>query len=85
MLDQKLSNLGKVLKIEKHVVIITDTTVKRLYGKRFPQGDVIVIKEGENIKDMGTIYYVFKKMLEQPECVAKPVRFRSGCAQLLVF
>ena len=63
MLDQKLSNLGKVLKKQKHVIIITDTTVKRLYGKRFPKADVIVIKEGEDIKDMGTVYYIFKKML----------------------
>jgi len=64
MLDQKLFNLGKVLKKEKHVIIITDTTVKRLYGKRFPKGDVIVIREGEDIKDMGTVYYIFKKMLD---------------------
>ena len=63
MLDQKLSNLGKVLKKQEHVIIITDTTVKRLYGKHFPKGNIIVIREGENIKDIGTVSYIFKKML----------------------
>ncbi len=63
MLDQKLSNLNKVLKKEKHVVIITDRTVKRLYGKYFPKGDVITIGEGEDIKDLGTVSYIYKKML----------------------
>jgi len=63
MLDQKLSNLGKILKDKKHVVVITDTTVKRLYRKQFPKGDIIVIREGEDIKDLGTAAYIFKKML----------------------
>lgn len=63
MFDQKLSNLGKVLKKQKHLIIITDTTVRRLYSAQFPKGRVIVIREGEDIKDLGTVAYIFKKML----------------------
>jgi len=63
-LDQRLSNLGKLLKKEKHVVIITDRTVKRFYGRQFPKVDTIVIGEGEKIKDLGTVYQICRGLIE---------------------
>jgi 3-dehydroquinate synthase len=64
LLDQKLSNLSKFLKKEKHVVIITDKTVKKLYGRQLPKTDTIVIGEGEKIKDLSTVYQICRVLLE---------------------
>ncbi len=64
LLDQKISALTKLLKKEKHVVIITDKTVKKLYGKELPKTDMIVIGEGEGIKDIVTVHQICSGLLE---------------------
>jgi len=64
LFDKRLPELGKYLKKVKHVVVITDTTVNKLYSKQFPKADVIVIGEGEGIKNLNTVYYIIMKLLE---------------------
>ena len=48
---------------DSHIVIITDKTVRSLYGNRFPKGDIIEIGEGELIKTLSTIQYIYDQMI----------------------
>lgn len=45
-------------------IIITDENVYRLYGDRFPQSRIIVIRTGESIKTFQTVTYILNKLLE---------------------
>lgn len=44
-------------------VIITDTTVARLYGNRFPDGRVITIGIGEKIKTLDTVRRIYEELV----------------------
>ncbi|GAB4294740.1 MAG: 3-dehydroquinate synthase [Marinilabiliales bacterium] len=76
---QKISIKGKVkestIKIESffnnpqtfissHTVIITDSKVKKLYGKFFPACPVIEIPAGEKSKNIATVIRIIENLLE---------------------
>jgi 3-dehydroquinate synthase len=46
------------------VVIITDENLKRLYGKKFPEVEVLTIKPGEKSKELDVIENLANKLLE---------------------
>jgi len=48
----------------RNAVIITDTTVRQLYGKDFPPFEVIEIGSGEAIKNLNTVKGIYEKLLE---------------------
>jgi 3-dehydroquinate synthase len=48
---------------DTHLVIITDTYVRNLYGHCFPKGDLIEIGQGESIKTLSTIKQIYDKMI----------------------
>lgn len=49
---------------EKGVVIITDENVFNIYGERFPEFPVLLIKPGEKSKQLGEIQKLAKKLLK---------------------
>jgi 3-dehydroquinate synthase len=62
MVGERLENLRDYIPAEKFV-IITDTNVGRIYGKDFPQCEVIQISTGEKIKNIETLQYIYEKLL----------------------
>jgi 3-dehydroquinate synthase len=46
------------------MIVITDDTVHRLYGDRFPDGHIIKIGTGETIKTLDTVTAIFTKLIE---------------------
>ena len=46
------------------VVIITDDNVRRLYGHRFPAGEIISIGTGEAIKNLDTVRAIYERLVE---------------------
>jgi len=49
---------------DSHIVIISDKSVRNLYGERFPKGDIIEIGEGEKIKTLTTMHYIYNEMIQ---------------------
>jgi 3-dehydroquinate synthase len=62
MVGESIGNLGGYLPVN-HPVIITDSNVRRLYGDRFPTGDVIEVGTGEKVKNLETIQYIYERLL----------------------
>lgn len=52
------------LEVKGKTVIITDSTVKRLHGDKFPDAEVIEITPGEENKTLETVERIYAKMLE---------------------
>jgi 3-dehydroquinate synthase len=55
--------------VEGHIpgvkrVIITDTNVRRHYGKSFPVGEVIEIGTGEKIKNLDTVKEIYERLMD---------------------
>ena len=63
LIGEGLENLQKYIASER-VVIITDSNVRRLYGKEFPPCEVIEIGMGEKIKNLDTVKAIYGKLLE---------------------
>jgi 3-dehydroquinate synthase len=62
MIGERLENLKAHLPVE-HPIIITDTTVRDLWGAHFPQGPVITIGTGEKIKNFDTLNFIFDQLI----------------------
>jgi len=62
-IGEKLNNLKNYLP-HNRVVIITDINVKKLYYDFFPKYRVIEIGEGEKIKNLETLNFIYEKLLE---------------------
>jgi 3-dehydroquinate synthase len=62
MVGERLENLKDYIPAEKFV-IITDKNVGQIYGKVFPQCEVIQISTGEKIKNIETLQYIYEKLL----------------------
>jgi 3-dehydroquinate synthase len=45
-------------------VIVTDTNIYRYYGDKFSSYPVIILGTGEEIKNLSTVEYILKKMIE---------------------
>ncbi len=63
MIGERLDNLRKYIPVEAPI-IITDTNVLECWGKHFPQGDVITIGTGEEIKTFDTVRYIYEQLLK---------------------
>jgi 3-dehydroquinate synthase len=63
MIGERLDNLRKYIPVETPI-IITDTNVRECWGKHFPQGDVITIGTGEEIKTFDTVRYIYEQLLK---------------------
>ncbi len=46
------------------LVVISDHTVKKLHGDKFPDADVILIGQGEDIKTLDTVEEVYRYLIE---------------------
>lgn len=62
-IGERLSNLTKFLP-STNVLIITDETVKGLYGHLFPKFSIIELAEAETSKTLETVQTAVSKMLE---------------------
>ena len=63
VLGESLEHLGHYIKGRK-CVIVTDENVARLYGGRFPVGDVAVMGSGEQHKTLRTVEMIYQKFLD---------------------
>jgi 3-dehydroquinate synthase len=63
LMGESLQNLQKYISPQE-VVIITDSNVRRLYGKDFPSYEIIEIGMGEKIKNLDTVKTIYGKLLE---------------------
>lgn len=64
LVGETLENVAKYMPTKK-TAIITDTTVQRLYGDKFPQAEVVIaIEPGEKFKELSTLDTIFEKLIE---------------------
>ncbi len=63
MVGERLENLQDHIPAE-NFVIITDKNVRRIYGKNFPQCEVIEISTGEKIKNLDTLQHIYGKLVD---------------------
>jgi 3-dehydroquinate synthase len=59
---ESLRNIDKYVKGRK-VVIVTDKTVNSLYGSSLDNYNKIIIGEGESVKTLSTIEYIYEKLI----------------------
>ena len=62
LIGESLQNLQKYMASEQ-VVIITDSNVRRLYGKDFPPYAIIEIGMGEKIKNLDTVKTIYGRLV----------------------
>jgi len=62
LVGERLENLSRYIPADR-TVIITDTTVRKLYGEIFPTCPVIEIGEGEDIKNLETVSAIYKRLI----------------------
>ena len=62
-IGEKLHNLGSYLPKTK-VVIITDAVVYKFYKNYFPPFPTLEIGQGEKIKTLDTVAFIYKKLIE---------------------
>jgi len=60
---ESLSNIGAYLPAGVTPIIITDETIKTLYGKNFPDGPVLTIGTGEKIKTLATVETLLRELI----------------------
>jgi len=61
---ESLDRLADYIPADRRVVIITDSVVRDLYGKRFLHADVIAIGTGEQAKTLVTLDHIFEQLIE---------------------
>ena len=66
LIGERLENISRYLPVD-HSIIITDDNVRQHWGNLFPQGPVITIGTGEEIKTLDTVYRLYGKLLELGE------------------
>ena len=64
LIGERLKHLTQYLPSGESPIIITDTHVSALYGKDFPQGNMIEIGTGEKNKTIDTVTHVHRRLLE---------------------
>ncbi|MCG6893583.1 MAG: 3-dehydroquinate synthase [Desulfobacteraceae bacterium] len=62
LVGENLENLHRYLP-DGRCVILTDTRVQELYGRRFPAVDVIAVGTGEGIKTLETVREVYDRLV----------------------
>lgn len=74
LVGEELGNAGSYLPDCKRI-IITDTTVNRLYGSQFPEAEVIEIGTGESVKTLDTAQSIYDRLVA---CGADRTSFLLG-------
>ncbi len=59
---ERISNIDKYSKGRKNI-ILTDPTVNNIYGGYFKNNEKIIIGEGEKIKTLSTVEYIYNELL----------------------
>lgn len=62
LIGETLDHLGRYLP-KGRIVLITDENVRRLYGHRFPEGEVITIGYGEKHKTLETLAAIYDRLI----------------------
>jgi 3-dehydroquinate synthase len=62
LVGESMDNLHRYVPIE-NTIIITDTHVAKIYGKRFPSCRVITIGLGETVKSLKTVENIYQQLL----------------------
>jgi 3-dehydroquinate synthase len=68
-IGESIENINNYASVE-NTVIITDENINRLYSSSFLKYKTIVIGAGEEIKNISTVEYIIKKLIES-ECDRK--------------
>jgi len=63
LIDEQLKNLNKYVTADK-AVIITDETVYHHYHNDFPEWDIILIGQGEKIKNLDTAAIIYERLVQ---------------------
>ena len=58
-----IGNIGRYVKADR-AVIITDSTVRELYGDGFPPFGVLEIGQGESCKTLDTVHMIYRRFKE---------------------
>ena len=64
LLNEKISNLNNYLPANRKIIIITDSNLKKHYGKFFEKFNVIEIRQGEKNKTLATVDKIIGKLVE---------------------
>lgn len=64
LIGEQLTNLSRYLP-DAPTIIITDRTVKSLYGDQFPDVPVITVGTGEEIKTLKTVQKIYRALIER--------------------
>lgn len=62
-IGERLKNLGKYIPSD-NLVVVSDSTVSRLYQDLFPDAPVLLVGEGEENKNMDTVISVYRGLLD---------------------
>lgn len=63
LVGERLENLGRYIPAGKRLVIVTDATVRDLYGDRFPDAPVIEIGQGDAFKTLDTVAAIYDALV----------------------
>jgi len=63
LIAEPFKRLTAALENKKHIVVITDFNVNKLYDAYFPSKDVIVMGTGESIKTLDTVSNIYDRLL----------------------
>lgn len=64
LVGEDMRNADKYFPDRRQIIIITDTNVRNLYQKDFPDAPIIEIGTGEGIKTLETVNEIFRQLLE---------------------
>jgi 3-dehydroquinate synthase len=62
LVGESMDRLHRYVHIE-NTIIITDTHIAKIYGKRFPSCRVVTIGPGESVKSLTTVAYIYQQLL----------------------
>ncbi len=60
---ESLDRLGRYASVE-NLVILTDKRVGELYGHRFPPSPIVMIEQGEGVKNLETVEEIYRQLLD---------------------
>jgi 3-dehydroquinate synthase len=63
LVGESLTSLGRLVPGGR-TVIVTDSSVDRLYGSSFPAGEKIVLAPGEETKSLATVEHIYGRFLD---------------------
>ncbi|MFH2142158.1 MAG: 3-dehydroquinate synthase [Bacteroidota bacterium] len=62
-IGESFNKIKKYLPVGKKICIITDKNVYSIYHSNFPKSEVIVIEQGESVKNLDTLNEIFHQLL----------------------